>query len=221
MTILVGPAEKKWVMHENLLASKSDFFRATFRGGFREGEDGVLRLPEDGPRPFELFVGWIYSQPLNDMNGDRVRVLARPDDKKVTVRDYLGLYFFAAKYMIEDLQNETLDTLYDYYKVPGNFPRPEDVEAVYQGTGEDDKMRELLVVHTTFRMFSGYRNAGKDWADVLKDNGEIGHDLVMMISGWKLKMGTEMKKRSILPRCHFHRHQDSPTCKVEIKKEKE
>lgn len=57
VTILVGQQKKKWLIHENLLSAKSEFFRASFRGGFHEGESSVLELPEDDPRVFELFIG--------------------------------------------------------------------------------------------------------------------------------------------------------------------
>lgn len=57
VTIIVGHQKKKWSVHEKLLSNKSEFFRASFRGGFRESHDGVLELPEDDPRVFELFVG--------------------------------------------------------------------------------------------------------------------------------------------------------------------
>lgn len=59
VTIYVGPPQKRrrYTVHENLLSSESEFFRASFRGGFRESTDGVLELPEDEPRTFELFVG--------------------------------------------------------------------------------------------------------------------------------------------------------------------
>lgn len=57
VTVLVGPREVKWSLHENMLASRSSFLEAAFRGGWKEGEEGILRLPEDSPRVFELFVG--------------------------------------------------------------------------------------------------------------------------------------------------------------------
>lgn len=57
VTILVGSPQKKYTIHENLLSSKSEFFRAAFNSGFRESNDGVLEFPEEEHSAFDLFVG--------------------------------------------------------------------------------------------------------------------------------------------------------------------
>lgn len=119
VTVVVGHDEVKWCLHENLLVSESDFFKASFRGPWKESKEGVLRLPEDEPRTFELFVGvspqsdsatlglifglltemviqWAYSRPLAALSGNYSNVLPKPDGK-TTIRDILNLYVFAAK----------------------------------------------------------------------------------------------------------------------------
>lgn len=57
VTVLVGPVEVEWKLHSNLLASRSDFFKSAFNENWKEGQEKTLRLPEDDPRAFELFVG--------------------------------------------------------------------------------------------------------------------------------------------------------------------
>lgn len=64
VTILVGPSEVTWRLHENLLSSTSDFFRSAFNSGFRESIEDRLSLPEDDPQAFELFVRWMYARAL-------------------------------------------------------------------------------------------------------------------------------------------------------------
>ncbi|KAL1865163.1 hypothetical protein Daus18300_007289 [Diaporthe australafricana] len=215
VTIIVGHQKKRWSVHENLLSNKSEFFRASFRGGFRESKDGVLELPEDDPRVFELFVGWAYAQPINDLNTSRMRILSRPDDRKITIRDYIGLHAFGEKYMMERLQNEVANAIYDYYQSsPNKEPLSKDVEFVYNNTLAESKMRELMTFFSTFGLLSGFGGArhSRHWGNVLKGNGEIGHDLVMMLGECHLTLGEGVKNLPIRNPCSFHVHKKTPAC---------
>ncbi|ROV97720.1 hypothetical protein VMCG_07433 [Cytospora schulzeri] len=205
VTIYVGPPQKssQYTVHENLLSSNSEFFRASFSGGFRESTDGVLKPSEDEPRIFELFVAWIYSQPLHFLNASRPKVLPPPDGKHITIRDYLHLYVFASKYLMEDLQDEVMDIAYDYYAVPGHSPNALDVEFIYQNTTTESMMRPLLRAYYLFELFSGETAGHTRWGDVLIRNGEIGHELIAELATWKLKMGERMDM-AIKSRCSFH-----------------
>ncbi|KUI67055.1 hypothetical protein VM1G_03301 [Cytospora mali] len=214
VTIYVGPPQKRYryTVHENLLSVKSEFFRASFRRGFRESKDGVLELPEDEPRAFELFVGWIYSQPLHMLNASHLKVLRPPDGKNITIRDYLHLYVFASKYLMEDLQDEVVDIVYDYYASPDHVPNGLDVAFIYQNTTADSKMRPLLRVHCIFQLFSGEASGRIKWGDILITNGEIGHEIVADLATWKIKMG-ERVEMAIKPRGSFHVRKASASSK--------
>lgn len=145
-----------------------------------------------------------------------MKIFSQPDDKKTTVRDYLNLYLFADKYMMEELQNETIDVVYDHYKLSYNEPHSKDIELVYKNTTAGSKMRELMIVHSAFRLFSG-SVVVRYWGDVLKSNSEIGHDLILMIGNWRLKFGQKIDK-TLQPVCHFHVHKKTGHC-TSIKKE--
>lgn len=190
ITVLVGPDKKRWSLHENLLVHLSDFFRASFRSGFREAADGVLVLEDDDPRAFELFVGYAYSQCLGDTMGT-TQAFSVPEGKKITLRDYLSLYVLACKYLMDDLQNQLIDAVYTYCERPASVTLP-DIQYIYENTTSGSKMRELLCYHfgptimpENCRVLVGYEPTGLKPA--LKSNPELGFDIIMMICNENVK----------------------------------
>ncbi|KAL9620200.1 MAG: hypothetical protein Q9160_005209 [Pyrenula sp. 1 TL-2023] len=66
VTIFVGPEEKPYLLHKNLLITRCEYFRAAFGNGrrFTEGRTSEMKFPENDPAAFDLFVHWIYSASL-------------------------------------------------------------------------------------------------------------------------------------------------------------
>jgi hypothetical protein len=60
--IYVGPKRDLWVLPENILCDRVDYFKSAFKGGFRKGVKKTLELPEDCPMAF----GYIIDCILND-----------------------------------------------------------------------------------------------------------------------------------------------------------
>ncbi|KAF2449204.1 hypothetical protein P171DRAFT_480311 [Karstenula rhodostoma CBS 690.94] len=61
-TVFVGSSKARFVVHEELLAHYSEFFRAALQGGFAEAETKTITLDDVAPHTFELFVHWLYYQ---------------------------------------------------------------------------------------------------------------------------------------------------------------
>lgn len=60
MPVLVGRQESPFYVHTSLL-NKSPFFRAALQDDrFKEGQERVIRLPEDDVLPFQCFFEWLY-----------------------------------------------------------------------------------------------------------------------------------------------------------------
>lgn len=62
ITVLVaeGNAQKKFVIHQDLICARSDFFRNSMKDGWKESNEGVVELPEDDPQIFGLYVQSLY-----------------------------------------------------------------------------------------------------------------------------------------------------------------
>ncbi|PQE12671.1 BTB POZ domain-containing protein [Rutstroemia sp. NJR-2017a BBW] len=98
VTIFVGPARRKFVLHKNLLC-RLPFFDYAFNGGFQETVTGSMDLPEDEPDIFSIFVHWVY------------RGSVPPITCQKNLDDLLSLYIFAEKLCLNELCNRTLDEI--------------------------------------------------------------------------------------------------------------
>ncbi|KAF2121999.1 hypothetical protein BDV96DRAFT_640068 [Lophiotrema nucula] len=60
--VLVGEEgkEKKFLVHKDLIASRSQFFATALSGPWKEAEDKVVKLSDDDPQTFELYVQLLY-----------------------------------------------------------------------------------------------------------------------------------------------------------------
>ena len=73
-TVIVGPEERRFVVHEAILNHYSKFFRKAFTGEFEEAKRKTITLAEDSILTFEFFVHWFYKD----------RILDRVDDIPIT-----------------------------------------------------------------------------------------------------------------------------------------
>lgn len=125
MTVLVGPSEVQFSIHENLLSGISDFFRSAFNSGFKESLEDKLTMPEDDPHSFELFVRWLYIRTLTPTalcnSTVSANVMLGKDftagSSTACIQDYLRLYVLASKILVEELENACVDMAHAFYSV--------------------------------------------------------------------------------------------------------
>jgi hypothetical protein len=55
-TIFGGKKRKEFTIHRELLCKVSNHFAKAFQSGLKEGEEGIIYLPEDSSDEFSLFV---------------------------------------------------------------------------------------------------------------------------------------------------------------------
>ncbi|KAF2809518.1 uncharacterized protein BDZ99DRAFT_463299 [Mytilinidion resinicola] len=61
VNLKVGSEEQVYSVHQDLLAYHSEYFRALFKGSFREAQEKASALPDTDCRTFEIFMDWLYS----------------------------------------------------------------------------------------------------------------------------------------------------------------
>jgi hypothetical protein len=61
--IFVGPDRKQWVLPEQLLCDRVEYFQGAFQSGFRESNEKVLEFPEDLPAAFGYIIDRIFGDP--------------------------------------------------------------------------------------------------------------------------------------------------------------
>lgn len=69
MTIFVGADKEKFVVHKDLICSKSEYFRAAFAGRFKEAEEEEMRFENVSPAVFRTVINWVYTGLLEFENG--------------------------------------------------------------------------------------------------------------------------------------------------------
>jgi hypothetical protein len=59
-TILVGPDETNFVVHQAVLCDKSPYFAKALTGSFEESKIGIVNLEDVSPVLFKIVVSWLY-----------------------------------------------------------------------------------------------------------------------------------------------------------------
>ncbi|KAH6640670.1 hypothetical protein F5144DRAFT_482089 [Chaetomium tenue] len=216
VTLIVGAEEKRWVVHEKLLVSQSEVFRDYFAGG-----DDEMKLPDDDPRLFALFIRWLYGTAFLPSGGARNFRFLAPDGTNLTVRDYLGVYVMGGKFGILGVRNAVLDVLYMYFGEASDdhrAPDMGDITYIFDHTGPNAPMRRFLTAHALFFLFSKNRRGlplPQDWNTVLNEYPQVGFEMITMLSEWNWTMGYNSPRMTIKPRHEFHERPSVPKVKQE------
>ncbi|KAK3314901.1 hypothetical protein B0H66DRAFT_627692 [Apodospora peruviana] len=219
VTVVVGPQMKRWAVHEKLLCSKSKYFDDIFNGTDDEEPMDEVDMPHEDPKLFALLVRWLYGTAFANVGGTRIFRFSPPDGKEITVRDYIGLYVLGDKIGITGVKNAAIDALYAYFKFDDakekaddpnevRCPDLEDVLYAFENTPADSHMRRLLIAHSLFHLFGTKRLDRRplppDWEKILRQSGEVGWEMIKMLSDWQWIMGRNVPIMRIKPRQEFH-----------------
>jgi hypothetical protein len=133
VTIYVGNKPAQFVIHKKLLCDTTDFFLKAFSGSFKESE-GVLRLPEESPGVFSLFIDWLYRSRIAHTNSGRHWV------------NLFNLYIFAEKLCLNELANRTMDRIrHTYALLSSALVTPALASHVYRKTFTDSPLRIFCI----------------------------------------------------------------------------
>lgn len=81
-------------------------FRAAFNGNFLEGASKHMMFPDCAFDTFGSFVDWIYSQRIQDGNGDAL-----------PIQELVSLWHLADRCIVHKLQNEVLDRINEAFSI--------------------------------------------------------------------------------------------------------
>jgi hypothetical protein len=213
------------VVHEHLLTHYSGFFRAALTGGFKEAEDKTVKLKEDQPLTFELFVHWLYYQRFPDKSkGDADEITsawANGDDEInygwTKSRNLINLHVFSDRYNIPQLFQKSMDELYWHITQDcAMLPPVASIDTAFSALDQESPMcRYLVHVHCCTKREEWEVLDREDypedflWKALLRyaDIATKGETKVY----WKLKL------------CDYHNHvtdEEQEACKKEQKRRK-
>ncbi|KAI9691332.1 MAG: hypothetical protein M1820_009753 [Bogoriella megaspora] len=141
--ILVGPNEKAYTIHKDILATNSPFFESAIKEVWTPKERGTIPLPEDVRNAFELYIEWIYQRRLPCLY---------ENDEKETMDSSLITHAIAMSEKLQD--NKFRDALNDAIlaavmdELSGAIrwlPGPQEINHIFKWTPKLSKARKLLV----------------------------------------------------------------------------
>lgn len=174
VALYVGEKKTHWMIHKELLCYRSSFFRKAFQeDGKEESQSKTMNLPDEDDEPFNQFVGWLYS--------GCVKVPSEESD----LTPIFDLYLMGEKWEIEGLQDETLETVRDFYHRNETYPGLRRVQYIYANTQADSPMRHLLVASVARYLALG-EQIPQHWDKALRKNGQLAVDIIKHVQEWHL-----------------------------------
>jgi BTB/POZ domain len=106
ITIYVGTAQRKYLVHKAVLCANSRFFAAAFNNSnLKEGAEQVMHLPEDNVDAFDQFTAWIY--------GGHSGLTVALEDKGLM--ENLQFFVLANKFCCVPVQRYVFGNIFNYY----------------------------------------------------------------------------------------------------------
>ena len=125
--------QEEFMVHTELLCHYSPFFKAAISGNWTEAKTGVVNLPNDEPRIFEIFQSYIYAGSL-DLLPEQV------SDASLLV----ALWVFADKMQFPGLQNAAIEALRHQACNPPSHFRLKDLQYAFDNTTEASPLRKFI-----------------------------------------------------------------------------
>lgn len=168
-TILVGPEETKFVVHQALLCDRSQYFAKALTGSFEESKTGTVKLDDVSPMLFKIVVSWLYcgnviytvaddDSNIEDDFADLEAAIDKcsggldADDAWTWPYQVLAkLYVLADRLDIRELRNSTIDALNTTLQRRGRSLTVNDCEFVDSNTTPESPLRQHLVDVLAYR----------------------------------------------------------------------
>lgn len=210
VNIYVGPDQKRWSLHRNLLCHHSSFFEAEFCGhevARKDGEDLRLDLPDDDPAGFELLVKWLYQGELDGIDPK----LADEEKYELAVGN-LNLYMLCDKFDLHVLKNQAMDTYRQGLCEAGLVPDAQETDEIYRKVPRDSPCRRLMTdIAARQIMDPAVPNAAEKYRQCFENNTDFAVDLVNAIRG--MSGGILFDDPTAENGCLYHDHTDGSTCR--------
>lgn len=157
---MVGPQEKKYHVHKRIICPASSFFGSACNGDWKEGSEGLVKLPEVEPHIFEVYLCWVYTKEIDVVS--EVTDTQPPNRKydKARMNDAFGSVFlrmvgaFALGDMLNDavFTNAIIDEFVLLCKSSECLPSAALLETAWRKLPEQSGMMKAIVDDYAVRM---------------------------------------------------------------------
>ena len=135
--VRVGSEEKNYILHKELLAHHSGFFRGALSGNFKETDDGVIPLTDVEPEMFAFVIDWMYTGVLDDS----AHVHATHDGDDVSFRYHA--YVLADRLLIPGLKKAIFEVSFPILFV--RSPTLKLLTFAFKNLGDEDPLVRLVL----------------------------------------------------------------------------
>jgi hypothetical protein len=161
-----------WYLPKSLISYHSPFLEAACSRDFMERHENRIRLPDDDPSVFALFVEWMYYGEY----GMAPLSLPPADSIGVTNLD-VKCWVLGDKLLCTDFKNYAMRRLYAGHTVDifNSVVTTNDMQYICSNSGEHSKLRQLYaaLVATHFRNSSRVNGTVEEWDSLILQCAEL------------------------------------------------
>lgn len=142
ISVVVGKEQEteEFGVHEALIRSSSPFFEKALTGPWTEASQRLVKLPEDKPKAFSLYINWLYYRKI-------------PAYSEISTTDYDNLfdaYILAEKLLDTQFHNAVINAVVERSQntvtcVAPKFPASLAIHHAFNNTESSAPIRRLLV----------------------------------------------------------------------------
>jgi len=145
--VRVGPegSQQDFLLHEGIICKRSEFFRCAMNGNWSEKKARLVKLPEDDPKIFALYVNLVYIGELSRLSG---LTKMTSNEFQAQILSIVKFYVLAEKLQDKQAKNTALQTIHTdmiWKSSADKLPNAEIVEFMYKNTLKGSPGRRLMV----------------------------------------------------------------------------
>ncbi|KAK7512086.1 hypothetical protein IWZ03DRAFT_431571 [Phyllosticta citriasiana] len=151
VTLKVGPNEKVFVLHIDMICSVSEFFNNAFKGPFKEGREKMMVLQDTAEDVFNAVMDWMYYRKLPVPQKGEQDEFWRKNDQGFRIErqwDYLmsSCYIFSTIYNVPALAEAILDLFREQYsEIQPIYPTMVTIIRVFDNVAETSPLCQLFI----------------------------------------------------------------------------
>jgi hypothetical protein len=184
-----GKERKTWILNEDLLCDRVNYFRAGFKSDFKEGKHKQMDLPEDDPSAFGKVVDGIYKRFLDCPEHQPTWASSSPSLSIKPIETehqvlWCKVWIMADKLGMTDL---ACQTILQYRRCLENSTitiGPTVINFVYENTLEGSDLRELLFHRAMQQFYDSSKEPDlKGLGDVTAGNYTFNGEMLLRVGG--------------------------------------
>lgn len=210
--VLVGSSKHAFYVHESAIRRPGTFFDTALSRAWKEGQERVVELPEEGEDTFRLYIQWLYTG----------NIFCKRSEEDRSYDTLARLYVLGEKLLDRKFQDNVANAMiaatHDRNPLSSNkpgvrrFPGEITVDLIYQQTPATSPMRRLMV--DIYVRHGNQRVV--DWLAIPEGvNHEFLINLTIALFQKRQLNGKDQKELQELdlqPGCAYHHHGKDEPC---------